>query len=172
MIKSYVWLALSITISFASFGQKKFEVVLSFPGTLTLTDMRIQIDNGLGRTTVPYTIADNNQVMLSDFYYSRYAAVVISLPKSENSVHHNFFFVDEKHARITFLPPVKDSSPLDQYVLTNAYDFKAERDKVKTYDAAETAEVKKYFEKHEKEIFDGNHKDLQDQFFEMDRKIT
>ena len=171
MIKSYVWLALSITISFASFGQKKFEVVLSFPGTLTLTDMRIQIDNGLGRTTVPYTIADNNQVMLSDFYYSRYAAVVISLPKSENSVHHNFFFVDEKHARITFLPPVKDSSPLDQYVLTNAYDFKAERDKVKTYDAAETAEVKKYFEKHEKEIFDGNHKDLQDQFFEMDRKI-
>ena len=92
--------------------------------------------------------------------------------KTESSEYKNFFFVDEKHARIKFLPAAKDSSPLDQYVLTNAYDFRAERDKMKTYDAAETAEVKKYFEKHQKEIFDGNHKDLQDQFFEMDRKIT
>ena len=82
MIKSFVWLALSIATTFSSFGQKKFEVVLSFPETQVLTDMRIQIDNGLGRTTVPYKIADSNQVMLSDFYYSRYAAVVISLPKN------------------------------------------------------------------------------------------
>jgi len=170
MLRPFVWLALSIAISFSSFGQKKFEVVLSFPGTLSLTDLRIQIDNGLGRTTASYKIADNNQVMLSDFYYSQYAAIVISLPKSANGVHHNFFFVDEKHAKITFLPAVKDSSPLDQYVLTNAYDFKSERDKLETYAAAEMAEVKTYFEKHEKEIFDGNHKDLQDKFFEMDSR--
>jgi len=130
MLRPFVWLALSIAISFSSFGQKKFEVVLSFPGTLSLTDLRIQIDNGLGRTTASYKITDNNQVVLSDFYYSRYAAIVISLPKSANGVHHNFFFVDEKHAKITFLPVVKDSSPLDRYVLTNAYDFRSERDKM------------------------------------------
>ena len=170
MMKSFALLALSITISSCLLGQKKLEVVLTFPDTLNLTDLRIQIDNGLGRTTVPYKISDNNQVILSDFYYSKYAAVVVSLPKSKNGLHHNFFFVDEKHAKITFLPAVKDSSPLDRYVLTNAYDFKSERDRMETYAAAEMAEVKAYFEKHEKEIFDGNHKDLQDQFFEMDRR--
>ena len=149
------------------FGQKKFEVVLSFPDTQVLTDLRIQIDNGLGRTIVPYKIVDNNQVMLSDFYYSKYAAVIISLPNPGSWDYRNLFFLDEKSARIKFLPAPKDSSPLDNYALANAYDFKSERDKMKSYDASETAEVKKYFEKHEKEIFDGNHKDLQDQFFEM-----
>ena len=78
MMKSFAWLALSITMSSWLFGQKKFEVVLSFPETQVLTDLRIQIDNGLGRTTVTYKISDNNQVKLSDFYYSKYAAVVIS----------------------------------------------------------------------------------------------
>ena len=42
---------------------------------------------------------------------------------------------------------------------------------METFAAAEMSEVKAYFEKHEKEIFDGDHKDLQDQFFEMDRRI-
>src|SRR6478752_10294114 len=130
MLKSFALVAFAITISSCLLGQKKLEVVLTFPDTLNLTDLRLQIDNGLGRTTVPYKISDNNQVILSDFYYSKYAAVVVSLPKSKNGLHHNFFFVDEKHAKITFLPAVKDSSPLDQYVLTNAYDFKSERDKL------------------------------------------
>jgi hypothetical protein len=123
MMKFFVLLVLSITISSCLFGQKKFEVVLSFPDTLSLTDLSIQIDNGLGRTSVPYKTVDNNQVMLSDFYYSRYAAVIVSLPKTENSVYKNFFFLGEKPAKIKFLPAAKDSSPLDRYVLTNAYDF-------------------------------------------------
>jgi len=171
MMKFFVWLVLSITISSCLFGQKKFEVVLSFPDTLSLTDLRIQIDNGLGRTSVSYKTVDNNQVMLSDFYYSKYAAVIVSLPKTENSVYKNFFFLGEKPAKIKFLPAAKDSSPLDRYVLTNAYDFISERNKMNAYVATEVAEVKKYFEKYEKVIFDGNHKDLQDHFFELDRRI-
>jgi thiol-disulfide isomerase/thioredoxin len=171
MKKSIVLLALSITISSCLFGQKKFEVVLSFPDTLSLADLRIQIDNGLGRTSFPYKVADNNQVLLSDFYYSRYAAVIVSLPKTENSVYKNFFFLDDKPARINFLPAAKDSSPLDHYVLTNAYDFISERNKMKTYSAAEFAEANKYFEKYGSVIFDGNHKDLQEQFFKLDAGI-
>ena len=170
-MKFFVCLAFSITISSCLFGQKKFEVVLSFPDTLSLTDLRIQIDNGLGRTSVPYKTADNNQVMLSDYYYSRYAVVIVSLPKTENSAYKNFFFLDEKSARIKFLPAVKDSSPLNRYVLTNAYDFISERNKMNTYVAAEVAEASKYFEKYGSAIFDGNHKDLQEHFFELDRRI-
>ena len=143
MMKFFVWLVLSITISSCLFGQKKFEVVLSFPDTLSLTDLSIQIDNGLGRTSVPYKTVDNNQVMLSDFYYSKYAAVIVSLPKTENSVYKNFFFLGEKPAKIKFLPAAKDSSPLDRYVLTNAYDFISERNKMNAYVATEVAEVKK-----------------------------
>jgi len=171
MIKSFVLLALSITISSCLFGQKKFEVVLSFPDTLSLTDLRIQIDNGLGRTSVPYKTLDNNQVMLSEFYYSRYAAVIVSLPNPKSFEYRNLFFLEERPAKIKFLHAPKDSSPLDHYVLTNAYDFKAERDKMKTYDAAEVAEAKKYYEKHKAVIFDGNHKDLQEQFSELDHSI-
>jgi thiol-disulfide isomerase/thioredoxin len=86
-------------------------------------------------------------------------------------VYKNFFFLGEKPAKIKFLPAAKDSSPLDRYVLTNAYDFISERNKMNAYVATEVAEVKKYFEKYEKVIFDGNHKDLQDHFFELDRRI-
>jgi thiol-disulfide isomerase/thioredoxin len=170
-MKSFVWLALSITISFSAFGQKKFEVVLSFPGTLNLTDLRIQIDNGLGRTTVPYKIEGNNQVVLSDFYYSSYAAVIISLPNPESFEYRNLFFLDERPAKIKFLPVAKDLSPLDHYVLTKAYDFKSERDQMRTYDSSAVAEAKKFYEEHKKVVFDGNHKDLQEQFAKLDHDV-
>jgi thiol-disulfide isomerase/thioredoxin len=171
MIKSFALLALSITISSCLLGQKKFEVVLSFPDTLNLTDLRIQIDNGLGRTAVQFKAADNNQVMLSDFYYSMYAAVIISLPKTANWEYRNFFFLDEKTAKIKFLPAAKDSSPLDRYVITNAYDFILEKNKLKTYSAAEVAEAEKYYEKYGSAIFDGKHKDLQEEFNKLNNPI-
>jgi len=171
MIKISVWFAFSIIISSYLFGQKKFEVVLSFPDTQVLTDLRIQIDNGLGRTIVPYKIVDNNQVMLSDFYYSKYAAVIISLPNPGSWDYRNLFFLDEKSARIKFLPAPKDSSPLDNYALANAYDFKSERNKMKTFDAAEVAEAKNFYEKYGSVIFDGNHNDLQEQFNKLDHSI-
>ena len=171
-MKSFPMFALSIVISSTClFGQKKFEVVLSFPGTLDLTDLRIQIDNGLGRTTTSYKIADNNQVKLSDFYYSRYAAVIISLPNPESFEYRNLFFLDERPAKIKFLPAAKDSSPLDHYVLTNAYDFKTERDKMKSYDSSAVAEAKKFYEKYKQVVFDGNHKDLQEQFAILDHNV-
>ena len=170
-MKSFVLLAFSITISFCLSGQKKFEVVLSFPDTLNLTDLRIQIDNGLGRTSIPYKTGENNKVVLSDYYYSKYVAVIVSLPNPESFEYRNLFFLDERPARIKFLPAVKDSSPLDHYVLTNAYDFKSERNKMKIYDAAETAEAKKFYEKYKAVVFDGNHKDLQEQFSDLDHNI-
>jgi len=109
--------------------------------------------------------------MLSDFYYSMYAAVIVSLPNPGSWEYRNLFFLDEMSARIKFLPSAKDSSPLDNYILTKAYDFKSEKNKMKTYDAAEVAKAKKYYEKYGNVIFDGNHKDLQEEFSKLNNSI-
>lgn len=155
-----------LTISFCVFSQKKFSVTLSFPQTLDLSKLNIQVDNGFGRLATDYKILKNNEIALSGFYYSKYAAVNLNYPQSDSTSFRAFFFFDEKPGKIKFLIFAKDSSPFNHYVLNNAYDFKSERDRMDAFSTAEVAEAKKFLERHGNmnEIFDGKHKDLEEEF--------
>jgi thiol-disulfide isomerase/thioredoxin len=164
---------LFLTLSPCLLCQKKFDVTLCFPQTLDLSKINVQVDNGFGRLTTDYRILKNNEIILSGVYYSMYAAIVLNYPQSENMSFRNFFFFNEKPAKIKFLAPAKDSSPFYHYVLTNAYDFKSERDKMDAFNAAEIAEFQKFYEKHRNmnEIFDGNHKDLAEEFTKLENNM-
>ena len=170
-MKPIALLVFVLTISCCLFSQKRFNVVLSFPDSLNLSNLNIKIDNGFGRMSVQFKPAENNEIVLSDFYYSKYAAIVVGYPKGENSQYRNFFFLDEKAATIKFLVSVKGSSPFDNYILTNAYDFKAERNEMNAFDAAEVSEVEKYLEKYGSQIFDGNHAEQAKHFGEIENNL-
>jgi hypothetical protein len=113
MIKFILLLTLSTTISFYLFGQKKFEVTLSFPEALDISKLNIELDNGFGRLSTDFKSTKHNEVALSGVYYSRYMAIVLNYPQTEHMVFKNFFFVNEKPAKIKFIPSGKDSSPFD-----------------------------------------------------------
>lgn len=160
-----------LTFSFCVFSQKKFTATFSFPKTLDLSKLNIQVDNGFGRLTTDYKILKDNEIILSGIYYSKYAAIVLNYPQTENMNFRNFFFLNEKPAKIKFLTSSKDSSPFIHYVLTNAYDFKSERETMDAFNAAEVAEMQKFFEQHGKQIFDGNHKDLDEKYMSLTHRM-
>lgn len=108
---------------------------------------------------------------LSGIYYSKFAAIILSYPQTETWEFRNFFFIQRKAARIKFLETVKGSSPFDRYILTNAFDFKSERNKMDAYNAREVADAKKFFEQNGSLIFDGNHKELEQQFAVLEHTI-
>ena len=170
-MKPIALLVFVLAISSCLFSQKKFNVVLSFPNSLDLSNLNIKIDNGFGRMSVQFKRPENNEIVLSDFYYSKYAAVIVDYPKGENSQYRNFFFLDEQAATIKFLVSAKDSSPFDHYILTNAYDFKTERNKMGAFSSAEVGEVEKYLEKYGSQIFDGNHAEQAKHFGEIENNI-
>ena len=170
-MKPIALLVLVLTISCCLFSQKKFNVVLSFPDSLNLSNLTIKIDNGFGRMSFLFNPTANNEVVLSDFYYSKYAAIIVDYPKGENSLYRNFFFLDEKPAKIKFSSSAKNSSPFDHYILNDAYDFKDERNKMDAYNSAEVAEVEKFLEKYGNQIFDGNHQELAKHFGEIDNNL-
>lgn len=173
MIKSILMSTFFLTLSLFLFSQKKFNVTLSFPQTLDLNKINIQVDNGFGRLTADYKILKDNEIVLSGVYYSKYAGIVLNYPQTGSMLFRNFFFLTENPAKIKFLTAAKDSSPFNHYVLTNAYDFKSERDKMDAFNADEVAEAQKFFDKHSNinEIFNGNHKDLEKEFTKLQNNI-
>jgi thiol-disulfide isomerase/thioredoxin len=162
-----------LTLSFSVFSQKNFSVALSFPQTLDLSKLNIQVDNGFGRLATDYKTLKNNEIILSGFYYSKYAAIVLYYPQADNTTFRSFFFLSEKPAKIKFLAPVKDTSPFSHYVLSNVYDFKSERDKKDSFVAEEVAKAQRFLEKHGNlnEIFNGKHKDLEEEFTKLNNNI-
>lgn len=172
MMKSFLLFTFLLTLSPCVFGQKKFNVNLSFPHTLDLSKLDIRVDNGFGRLATDFKVSKNNEITLSGIYYSKYAAIVLYYRESPNNFI-NFFFLNERPAKIKFLTTAKDSSPFNHYVLNNAYDFKSEREKMDTFLAPEVSQVQEFIEKHGNfnEIFNGNHKDLEEEAIRLNQNI-
>lgn len=170
MIRS-IFLSFSLlTICCNIFCQKKFSVTLSFPKGLDLNKVEIKVDNGLSRSSANRTTLENNQVKVTGLYYSKYAAIITKYPKAKNSVFYNYFFLDEKPAKIKFLLSAKDSSPFDRYILSNVYDFKDERKKMNSLSEVETREANNFLDKYG-DLFDGNHNELVSQHLELEHRL-
>lgn len=169
MIKSVLLFTFLLILSPCLFSQKTFNATFSFPPTLDLSKLGIKVDNGFGRQTTDFNVSKDNEIALSGIYYSKYAAVILNYPQSDNSTFRGFFFFDEKPGKIRFLVSEKDSSPFNHYLVNNAYDFKSERDKMDRFNAEEVSQAQKFLEKHRNlnEIFDGNHKDLAEEFTKL-----
>src|SRR5688572_595864 len=162
---------LFVVCHFSLFSQKKFEVTLSFPETLDLSRLIIKVDQGFGRIDVPFKISNSNKIELSEFYYGKYAAIILRYPQNDNMSFGKFFFLEDKPAKITFQSNSLVSSPFEKYSLKNALDFKAEITAMDSFIIKEKADFDEFFEANRSLIFDGKHPDLSARFRELDRNL-
>lgn len=157
--------------NFCAFSQNNFQVTFCLPDRIDLAKLLIQTDNGFGRRTESFEKIGNNQIRVSGHYYSEYAAVILQYPLKENWNIRSIFFVKSKPASVKFLPGNMDSSLFQQPVLKNAFDFKAEKEKLESYSAKEAAATKAFYDKHGGKIFDGQHDELHEEFMKLDQII-
>jgi thiol-disulfide isomerase/thioredoxin len=105
MIKTYFSLfLLGIFICQEALCQTKFEAKLIFPESIKKDKIEISIDNGKESKDITFELHDN-QVVLSDTFYSKFAAIEIRYVNEEDRFHpfYTGFFVSEKPAIIRFI---------------------------------------------------------------------
>lgn len=120
--------AMTLFICQEGFCQMKFEAKLIFPQSLTKDKIEISIDNGKKSKDITFELHDN-QVVLSDTFYSKFAAIEIRYVNEEDRFHpfYTGFFVSEKPAIIHFIQS-NGINPIRNYSIENALDMEDNED--------------------------------------------
>lgn len=132
--------------SIICFGQKAFRVDLQFPTYLDLTKLSIAYDDGKTQIQIKNPVFKNGKLTISELFYSKYAALILRYPKKMHLNYGNSFFLSDKPAKIFFKEADSTGSPFDNYNLTNAYDFKAEKDQMKKNDFKEIKNLEDFID--------------------------
>jgi thiol-disulfide isomerase/thioredoxin len=118
-------LLLPVFFSASALSQKVFHVSLKFPAGLDTNKIKIRIDNGKGeRRIIPSFV--ENQVTISDNFYSEYAYINCTYPSGNNFYpYSNSFFVWDIPASIIFTLNNYDSlkNPFSNCTLVNTYEI-------------------------------------------------
>lgn len=122
---SFFLIFLLIFIHQNVFCQMTFEAQLMFSQPLNKDMLKIRVDNGVDFKDVQFDI-QNNQVVLSDTFYNKYAAIQVFYPNEEdkNQPFYAGFFVSEKRAIIRFQQ--KENNPIGNFEVENAQNIFAE----------------------------------------------
>lgn len=116
--------AMALFICQEAFCQIQFKVKLIFPQSLNKEKLSIRYENGKDFKDVKLELR-NNEVIIADTFYSKYAAIEIFYP-NENDLNQPFyagFFVSEKPATISFGQNDKGKNPIASYQVENAIEM-------------------------------------------------
>ena len=140
--------AMTLFICQEGFCQMKFEAKLIFPQSLTKDKIEISIDNGKKSKDITFELHDN-QVVLSDTFYSKFAAIEIRYVNEEDRFHpfYKGFFVSEKPAIIRFVQQSSGRNPIGNYSIENALDME---------DNEDTRQFRNFVEKEENDFWNGS----------------
>lgn len=168
---SLILLSLNL-ISIKDFGQKNFDVKILFTKNIDLNKIKLRIDNG--KTEIfPESKINKNQIVINGTYYSKYAEILIYYPRPNSShfLYSSTFFVQSKPAVIEFYNTDTTSSPLKNYSLINARDFKKEKIEMAKYDSSELKSEKDYMAKYKDKIFNGRDTAITNEFLNLDANV-
>lgn len=121
---SFLLLFIQVIICQEAFCQIQFKVKLIFPQSLNKEKLSIRYENGKDFKDVKLELR-NNEVIIGDTFYSKYAAIEIFYP-NENDLNQPFyagFFVSEKPATISFGQNDKGKNPIASYQVENAIEM-------------------------------------------------
>ncbi|MEA3427159.1 MAG: TlpA disulfide reductase family protein [Bacteroidota bacterium] len=133
-------LCLVITLLFCVmnvFCQNRFFVTIQLPENIDSSKLMMAYDDGKAEMPIKRYKTNRNHIEISEIFYGRMAAIILRYPKSINSQYQNSFFVSVKPARIELDSCAPDASPFDKYKLTNAFDFKKDKEGLLDNDAEE-----------------------------------
>jgi hypothetical protein len=75
------------------YGQKKFSVTLTLPLQLNIKKLILTYDNGKEEVWIRKpVINNNNEISISDSFYSKYATIILRYPKKTNIKYQSTFF--------------------------------------------------------------------------------
>lgn len=168
---SLILLSLNL-ISIKDFGQKNFEVKILFAKNIDLNKIKLRVDDGKTEL-IPESKINKNQIAISGTYYSKYAEILIDYPRPNSShfYYNNTFFVQSKPAVIEFDNADTTSSPIKNYSLINARDFKKEKMEMEKYDSSELKTEKNYIAKYKDQISNGKDTAITNEFLNLDANV-
>lgn len=126
--------------------QKKISATIQFPSQLDKNRIIVSYDNGKKEIKNDLHFL-NSQIIISDSFYSKYAAILINyLNKSGTAfLNSKSFFVTDKPAQIIFYP--QNKKPLDRYKIINASDLDSMGgEKLKLFDSSENRDFENFME--------------------------
>lgn len=154
-IKQYSFTSLTFFLVQIIFAQKTFHVSIQFPISLESKKIQIKYENGKKEILVIDSIR-KNKITFSGKFYSKFATIKITYPKTKTSFYYNEYFVQNRPSLLIFSENKKDSlsNPFDNSKLVDAIEIKKtiEAKKLKDYTLLELNDLEKFYAKYEKEI--------------------
>jgi len=150
-------------------GQKSYHVTIKSNNGIKFSQFKIYVDDGRSQKLIEVKDTQSLKVTVTGTFYSKYAMVKLTCPKPGILVDYfeNRFFVKEKPAEIILKKEKEGQSPLGNYSLINAFDFKTEKDKMAEYSAKEESHRSSFVLQHDKEINDGSDSAVQNEYFKL-----
>lgn len=108
-----------------TYAQKTFNVSIQIPSCIDSKKIKISYDNGKKIISVADSFYEN-KINFSGTFYSKYATLMVTYPRTKTSLHYNEFFVQTKPSSILFLICPIDSleNPFEKSVLSNVLEIK------------------------------------------------
>ena len=150
-------------------GQKSYHLTIKSNNGIKFSQFKIYVDDGRSQKLIEVKDTQSLKVTVTGTFYSKYAMVKLTCPKPGILVDYfeNRFFVKEKPAEIILKKEKEGQSPLGNYSLINAFDFKTEKDKMAEYSAKEESHRSSFVLQHDKEINDGSDSAVQNEYFKL-----
>jgi thiol-disulfide isomerase/thioredoxin len=112
-----------IVLSLTTTAQKRFSVKVKFPANLDKSKIKFHMDDGKNTFKELKPPLLNDEVIISDEYFSKYATLTIDY-ETEPIGYGNSFWIGEKEATINFLPDNEATkNPLKNLETENAYEL-------------------------------------------------
>lgn len=157
-------------VSSISFAQENFQAKIYLNEDIDIEKIEIYIDNGKTEYSAPKEVI-GNAIYINGPYFGEYAQITIRYPRevSSNFLVQSTFFVKEKLAEIKLNRADSVAAILNNYSFTNATDFKAEKEKMSTYDSEAIKATEDFIQKYGSEVF--NDTTLTKEFFKLEKVI-
>ncbi len=148
MYKLYFF-TFSLFISIVCNSQKRTNTHLILPIDIVLKTLKILFDNGKSEESIEYKDIDG---YINKEFISEYASIKISYNVSNGESINDLFFVNDQPAVVKYFYSNNNITKLN-YTLSNAYDFKIQKNKLLDYTKNEFQECKEFLEVYSDSIF-------------------
>lgn len=146
---------LLLVLSLSVTAQKRFSVKVKIPANIDKSKIRFHLDDGRNTFKEIKPPFFNDEVIISEEYFSKYATLTIDY-ETEPIGYDNSFWIGEKEAFINFLPDTEATkNPLRNLETENAYELtKMGEEKLNEYYKFEVNDFAQFVFKYREEMND------------------
>lgn len=135
MLKTMWLIAVGVFIFVNANAQKTFNITVQIPAWADAQKLSLSYNNGKDEFAINNAAFIRGSINFSGTFYSKYAAVLFHYPKANTQVSdfYNCFFINDAPAKIILSGTDSTQSPFEHYELTNAFDFRTEKDSMAAF---------------------------------------